>query len=304
MTNGVVLTGGRSSRMGTDKALVEIGGVAMAARVAAALRVGGCDPVWCQGGDVPALRAIGLDARPDPEPHAGPLAAIEAALLAAAPDDVVVAACDLPDLDGATVAALAAAGAAPGVLVAAADDGAGTHLAAWWSQAAAAPLRSLRAGGTFSYREALASLGAVHVPVAAHTVRNVNRPTDLDPAHGDRPAHPGSMGISSPVMAIAEITVDELAERLAAGARLIDVREPSEYEEAHVPGAVLIPLGTVPDQIDAFRGDGPTYVICRSGARSMRACEFAAEQGVDVVNVAGGTMAWVTSGRDYATGAA
>ncbi len=105
-------------------------------------------------------------------------------------------------------------------------------------------------------------------------------------------------------MAIAEITVDELADRLAAGARLIDVREPNEYDEVRVPGAVLVPLGTVPDQVDAFRGDGPTYVICRSGGRSLQACEFVSEHGVDVVNVAGGTMAWVMSGRDTATGAA
>ncbi len=105
-------------------------------------------------------------------------------------------------------------------------------------------------------------------------------------------------------MAIAEITVDELAELMQAGVRLIDVREPNEYEEARVPGAVLVPLGTVPDQVDAFRGDGPTYVICRSGARSMRACEFVNEHGVEVVNVAGGTVAWLESGREYATGAA
>jgi rhodanese-related sulfurtransferase len=105
-------------------------------------------------------------------------------------------------------------------------------------------------------------------------------------------------------MAVAEITVDELAAVLAAGARLIDVREPAEYEDAHVPGAVLVPLGTVPEHVDAFRGDGVTYVICRSGARSMKACEFVAGHGVEAVNVAGGTMAWVTSGRECATGAA
>ena len=105
-------------------------------------------------------------------------------------------------------------------------------------------------------------------------------------------------------MAIVEITVEELADLLATDARLIDVREPAEYAEAHVPGAMLVPLGTVPDQVDAFRGDGPTYVICRSGARSMKACELVADHGIDVVNVAGGTMAWVMSGRDYATGAA
>jgi rhodanese-related sulfurtransferase len=38
-------------------------------------------------------------------------------------------------------------------------------------------------------------------------------------------------------------------------------------------------------------------VICRSGVRSLRACEFLADRGVDVVNVAGGTLAWQLSGR-------
>jgi rhodanese-related sulfurtransferase len=39
-------------------------------------------------------------------------------------------------------------------------------------------------------------------------------------------------------------------------------------------------------------------VICRSGGRSLRACEFLAEQGVEAVNVAGGTLAWQLSGRE------
>lgn len=103
-------------------------------------------------------------------------------------------------------------------------------------------------------------------------------------------------------MAIQEINVDELAELLDSGIRLIDVREPAEYAEARVPGGILVPLGTVPDQVDAFRGDGPAYVVCRSGGRSMQACEFLAAQGIDAVNVAGGTLAWIASGRDVATG--
>ncbi len=98
-------------------------------------------------------------------------------------------------------------------------------------------------------------------------------------------------------MAIDEITVDQLAEVLPAGARLIDVREPHEYDEARVPGALLVPLATVPDQVDLFRGDGPTYVICAAGGRSMRACEYVAAHGVEAVNVAGGTKAWIASGR-------
>jgi rhodanese-related sulfurtransferase len=52
-------------------------------------------------------------------------------------------------------------------------------------------------------------------------------------------------------------------------------------------------------------GDGTTYVICRSGARSMRACEFVVANspaGAQVVNVAGGTLAWIASGREVVEG--
>ncbi len=62
-------------------------------------------------------------------------------------------------------------------------------------------------------------------------------------------------------------------------------------------GAVLIPLATVPDRIDAFRGTSAAYVICRSGVRSLRACEFLAQQGVEAINVAGGMLAWIELGQ-------
>jgi rhodanese-related sulfurtransferase len=103
---------------------------------------------------------------------------------------------------------------------------------------------------------------------------------------------------------VQEIDVDQLAERLASGGRVVDVREPDEYEEGHVPGAVLVPLGTVADHVDAFTGAGPTYVICKSGGRSMRACELLTghDPGLELVNVAGGTMAWIASGRDVVEG--
>ena len=105
-------------------------------------------------------------------------------------------------------------------------------------------------------------------------------------------------------MAIEEISVAELADLLATGARVVDVREPDEYEDARVPGAVLVPLGSVPANVDQFRGEGITYVICKSGGRSMQACEFVAAQGASVANVAGGTMAWIAAGRDVTTGPA
>ncbi len=103
-------------------------------------------------------------------------------------------------------------------------------------------------------------------------------------------------------MALGEIDTDGFADRVADGARVIDVREPDEYVAGHVPGAESIPLGTVVEHLDRFSAEGTTYVICKSGGRSMRACELAASQGYDVVNVTGGTSAWILSGRETITG--
>jgi rhodanese-related sulfurtransferase len=103
-------------------------------------------------------------------------------------------------------------------------------------------------------------------------------------------------------VAIAEIDIAEFAPLVTAGAKVIDVREPHEYADGHVPGAELIPLASVPAQLERFAGDGPTYVICRSGARSMRACELAADAGHEVINVTGGIMAWIATGFDVTTG--
>lgn len=88
-----------------------------------------------------------------------------------------------------------------------------------------------------------------------------------------------------------EITVQELA-ALGPGARVVDVREPDEWAAGHLGHAVHVPLATVPDNLAAFNGQ-PTYVICRSGGRSARACEFVSGHGIEVVNVAGGMLAWV-----------
>jgi rhodanese-related sulfurtransferase len=102
--------------------------------------------------------------------------------------------------------------------------------------------------------------------------------------------------------AAPEIDVDELAQRRAEGAPLVDVREPHEYEEFHVPGAVLIPLADLPDRLDQVPAGRPLYVICNSGGRSRRAAEFLRAHGVDAVNVAGGSRAWLDAGEPVATG--
>lgn len=100
----------------------------------------------------------------------------------------------------------------------------------------------------------------------------------------------------------SEIDVDELASRLDSGVVVIDVRETDEYVEGHVPGARLVPLSELQDRVADVPTDVPVLVICKSGGRSARACEFLAPQGRDVTNVAGGTMAWIDSGRPVVTG--
>ena len=105
-------------------------------------------------------------------------------------------------------------------------------------------------------------------------------------------------------MSINEVSVAELEVALAAGARVIDVRETDEYVAGHVPGAVHIALATVPEHIGAFMGDGVAYVICKAGGRSMNACRFLEEQGIEAINVAGGTMDWIVGGRAVVAGSA
>lgn len=103
-------------------------------------------------------------------------------------------------------------------------------------------------------------------------------------------------------MEVPEIDVSELARVTAGGAPLIDVREPDEYTAAHVPGATLIPLAAVPDAVAQVPSDGTVYVICASGNRSRRAAEFYRAKGIDAVNVAGGTIAWIDAGQAVSTG--
>jgi rhodanese-related sulfurtransferase len=99
------------------------------------------------------------------------------------------------------------------------------------------------------------------------------------------------------------VDVSELAELLRTGAHLIDVREPHEYVEVRVPGALLIPLATVPERLDEIP-DGPVYIICAAGGRSQRAAIWLRAQGKDAINVLGGTGAWVGAGLPTESGGA
>jgi molybdopterin-guanine dinucleotide biosynthesis protein A len=73
---GAVLMGGASRRMGRDKALVEVDGLPMASRVAAALTAAGCRSAVAVGGDAAVHARLGLSSVPDRWPGEGPLGAI------------------------------------------------------------------------------------------------------------------------------------------------------------------------------------------------------------------------------------
>jgi len=103
-------------------------------------------------------------------------------------------------------------------------------------------------------------------------------------------------------VSVPEIDVDGLEAQRAAGAVVIDVRETDELEEARVPGVVHLPLGEVVARVGEVPTDQTVYVICRSGGRSAQAVEFMLGQGIDAVNVAGGTLAWMAAGKETESG--
>lgn len=73
---------------------------------------------------------------------------------------------------------------------------------------------------------------------------------------------------------------------------VLDVREVEEFETLHLEGAQNLPLSQLTDTYDQLDKDLLYYVICKSGMRSARACQFLAEQGYDVINVQGGMTAF------------
>ena len=69
---------------------------------------------------------------------------------------------------------------------------------------------------------------------------------------------------------------------------LVDVREVEEFETLHLEGARNLPLSQLADTYEQLDKAQSYYVICKSGMRSTRACQFLAEQGYEVINVLGG----------------
>lgn len=77
---------------------------------------------------------------------------------------------------------------------------------------------------------------------------------------------------------------------------VVDVREPWEYAEGHVPGALPMPLATVPARAGELPVERPIYLVCAVGGRSGQAAAYLSRLGLDAVNVEGGTDGWIAAG--------
>jgi rhodanese-related sulfurtransferase len=101
---------------------------------------------------------------------------------------------------------------------------------------------------------------------------------------------------------VSQVDIETFAARRDTQPEVIDVREPSEYVEGHVPGAKLIPMGQLPSRLEEVAADQPVYVLCASGGRSAAMTDFLRNAGYDAYSVDGGTSGWIKAGHEVATG--
>lgn len=102
-------------------------------------------------------------------------------------------------------------------------------------------------------------------------------------------------------LSINEIEAAELVNWLDDQTRefkIVDVREMNEIGAGTVPGAVAMPMASIPLRLNELPRDEELVFICRSGARSAQVCAFLKQQGYDkVYNLRGGMFAWAGSGQ-------
>ncbi|HEY5664852.1 MAG TPA: molybdopterin-synthase adenylyltransferase MoeB [Ilumatobacter sp.] len=102
--------------------------------------------------------------------------------------------------------------------------------------------------------------------------------------------------------AIVEVSTTAAAEQIAAGCTLLDVREPDEYQEGAIPGAIHIPRGHLEAQVEARIPDktAPVVVYCAGGVRSAFAARTLNELGyLTAVSMDGGFGRWKDEGRPW-----
>jgi rhodanese-related sulfurtransferase len=100
---------------------------------------------------------------------------------------------------------------------------------------------------------------------------------------------------------VPEVTVAELQQQLAGvqPPRLLDVREPYEWRQVHLPAALHIPMNEVPHRLAELPPTTPIVVICAHGMRSYDVAGYLIEQGYTASSLAGGISAWVRAGGEF-----
>lgn len=101
--------------------------------------------------------------------------------------------------------------------------------------------------------------------------------------------------ITVPEMAAAELRT---ALTSARPPLVLDIREPYEWNQVHLAGALHIPMNSVPDSLDKLPLDRPIAVLCAHGNRSYGVTHYLREQGFDARNVTGGIAQWYAAGGD------
>ncbi len=100
-----------------------------------------------------------------------------------------------------------------------------------------------------------------------------------------------------------EISVAEASAKRDAGAFILDVRQPEEWNESHIPGATLIPLGELESRVNEIPKDQEVVVVCRSGNRSQQGRDILLSVGYEqVTSMAGGINQWSTAGLETVSG--
>jgi len=102
------------------------------------------------------------------------------------------------------------------------------------------------------------------------------------------------------VSVLKQYSVNQLNDRIASGGLpVIDVRRPAEYAGGHVPGAFSFTLSGIDKHVSElpFDKNSETAVICAGGYRSSAAASMLEKHGfTNLINITGGTNAWVKSG--------
>jgi rhodanese-related sulfurtransferase len=121
----------------------------------------------------------------------------------------------------------------------------------------------------------------------------------------DLEAHDNMAHLYEPEPDVPEMDTAYLEAALAVepAPLVLDIREPFEWRQVRMPGALHIPMNSLPDRLDDLPKDRPIVVMCAHGNRSYAVTAYLNEQGFDAHNLTGGITRWRMQGGDTEVGA-